>query len=511
MTSARGREPSGKRDVNAPDAHGDALAPDRPARPADLPGVDRLLRLPDAAALVAEYGHALVADGARDMLGRLRDRARAGALQSAGVSDAALLAGLADAVRSRLEPAIRPVLNLTGIVVHSNLGRAPLPEAAMRQLASVGARPCTLEYDLDEGRRGERDEAVEALLCRLTGAEAAIVVNNNAAAVLLVVAALAGGRETIVSRGELVEIGGSFRIPDIVGASGSRLVEVGTTNRTHPHDYESAIGAHSALLLKVHPSNYRIEGFVASVPETTLAAIARRHGLPLACDLGSGALVDLSRWHLPREPLPGDMLAAGCDLVTISGDKLLGGPQAGIVVGVKALVDRLRTHPLKRALRVGKLSLAALEATLRCYQQPDLLVQQLPVLRLLTRPAEEIRALADTLRPELATALGSGWIVSTVALDGHIGSGALPVARLPSWGLAIAPAQAASGRQVEILAAELRRLPEPVLGRIVGHRLLLDLRCLEDPDALRRLLPAIGAIDLPGRASGTTGAIDLAP
>jgi L-seryl-tRNA(Ser) seleniumtransferase len=275
---------------------------------------------------------------------------------------------------------MRAVLNLTGTVIHTNLGRALLADAALQHLLATMAGPNNLEYDLESGGRGDRDDIVEELLTTLTGAEAATVVNNNAAAVLLTIAALARDREVIVSRGELVEIGGAFRMPDVMAAAGVRLIEVGTTNRTHPHDYERAITERTALLMKVHTSNYAVQGFTSAVDEAELATIAHARGLPLASDLGSGSLVDLAAYGLPAEPTPLEKVKAGCDVVTFSGDKLLGGPQAGLIVGSKAAIGRIRRFPMKRALRMSKLPLAALEATLRLYLRPERLAQDLPTL-----------------------------------------------------------------------------------------------------------------------------------
>ncbi len=458
--------------------------------PKDLPAVDQLLRT--AAPLVAEHGHTLVATEARALLDTLRVQALAGALETAALQPPALLAALAARVQARLAPNLKRVLNLTGTVIHTNLGRALLADAALQHVLAMMAGPNNLEYDIASGGRGDRDSIVEEIVCRLTGAEAATVVNNNAGAVLLTIAALARGKEVIVSRGELVEIGGAFRMPDVMAAAGAKLVEVGTTNRTHAADYERAIGPRTALLMKVHTSNYAVQGFTSAVDEAEIATIAHARGLPLASDLGAGSLVDLAQWGLPREPLPQEKLAAGCDVVSFSGDKLLGGPQAGLIVGTKAAIARIRKFPLKRALRMSKLPLAALEATLRLYLRPEKLARELPTLRLLTRPAETIRTLALQLQPAVAQAVAPRYAVEVVELLGQIGSGSLPVERLPSAGLAIAPLQKkGAGRALDALATALRALPLPVIARIADDRLLLDLRCLEDPAPFAAQLPAL--------------------
>ncbi|HSW23971.1 MAG TPA: L-seryl-tRNA(Sec) selenium transferase [Burkholderiaceae bacterium] len=462
------------------------------ATPKDLPSIDRLLQRQAVHAMVDEHGHTLVAAEARKLIDGLRVRALAGALSPAEVAPPALDAQLADRVQRRLAPRLRRVINLSGTVIHTNLGRALLAEPALQHLMAMMAGPNNLEYDLSSGGRGDRDGVVEELLTTLTGAQAATVVNNNAAAVLLSIAALARGKEVMVSRGELVEIGGAFRLPDVMAAAGATLVEVGTTNRTHPHDYERAIGERTALLMKVHASNYALQGFTAAVDEATLAGIAHARGLPLATDLGSGALIDLAPYGLPHEPTPQEMLAAGCDVVTFSGDKLLGGPQAGLIVGSKHAITRIRTFPMKRALRISKLPLAALEATLMLYLRPERLAQDLPTLRLLTRPLADIRATAQALHAPLAAAVAPCFVVGGVELQSQIGSGSLPVDRLPSAGLAIEPAmKKGAGRALDELAAALRALPLPVIGRIADDRLLLDLRCLEDPAPLAQQLPAL--------------------
>ncbi len=464
------------------------------ARPQDLPSIDKLLRLPALQALLATHGHTLVAGEARALLDALRQLALAGALDGSRLQSEALADALAVQVHGRVAPRMRRVINLTGTVIHTNLGRSVLPAAAVEHVARMMAAPTNLEYDLASGSRGDRDTLVEGLLCEITGAEAATVVNNNAAAVLLTIAAIAGGREAIVSRGELVEIGGAFRMPDVMASAGATMVEVGTTNRTHLADYARAITPRTALLLKVHTSNYAVQGFTASVPEAELAQLARERGVPLATDLGSGSLVAMTQWGLPKEPTPQEMLAAGCGVVTFSGDKLLGGPQAGLIVGERELVARIRKFPMKRALRLSKLPLAALEATLALYLQPELLARELPTLRWLARPLPQVEAIAHALLQPLRTAVAPRYQVEMVALASQIGSGSLPVDRLPSAGLAIAPVLSGKrgiGSALDALAVALRHLPEPVIGRIAEDRLLLDCRCLDDPQPVLVQLSAL--------------------
>jgi len=436
-----------------------------------LPSVDALLRHPRVEVLLERYARALVTDGLRGALAEARARLAAGGEPP---PPAALVAEAAARVAAAAAPSLRPLVNASGVVLHTNLGRAELAEAAVAALAAVAAQPCTLEVELAGGGRGERDAHVEALLCHLTGAAAATVVNNNAAAVLLALNTLADGREVVVSRGELVEIGGAFRVPEVLAKSGALLREVGTTNRTHARDYERAIGARTALLLKVHPSNYRIAGFTAAVELAALVALGARHAVPVMEDLGSGALLDLAPYGLPREPVVAERVQAGADVVSFSADKLLGGPQAGILVGRADAIERMRQNPLRRALRCDKLTLAALEATLRLYRTaPDLAVA-LPTLRWLTRPLAEMETVGAAAVALLERALGSEYEVRLVDAESEIGSGAQPTETLPSKAVAIRHASVSP----LAIAARFRASEPPIIGRVHEQRFLLDLRCV---------------------------------
>ena len=447
------------------------------ATAANIPSVDRLLNSAAFESVLSRYGRTRVVADLRLYLDCLRRAALGGTLDAATVSEAAISSHLQAALEAGAIPALRAVFNLTGTVLHTNLGRAVLPEEAVSAVVQSMRAPVNLEYDLTTGQRGERDTLVEKLLCELTGAQAATVVNNNAAAVLLMLSAIASRRDVIVSRGELVEIGGSFRIPDIMRQAGAKLVEVGTTNRTHLADYADAIGPRSGLLLKVHTSNYAISGFTHSVALPELAELGRARSVPVAADLGSGSLVDMTRWNLPKEPTIQETIAAGADLVTFSGDKLLGGPQAGLLVGRADLIAKIRKHPLKRALRVGKLTLAALEPVLSLYRSPEFLAERLTTLQLLTRPAAEMQAQALRLQPVVQAAVGEAYDVTDAPVVSQIGSGALPVDRLPSHGLAI---RVVKGKRASLdrLEGLLRGLPRPVIGRVNDKTLWLDLRCL---------------------------------
>lgn len=439
-----------------------------------LPSVDRVLQ--ESQDLVLRWGHQIVSEAIREHLRETRESITAGQTSDWSIS------AIHSAINTQLSVddarGILPVINLTGVVLHTNLGRACLPTAAAEAAYQAAMLPNNIEYDLETGQRGNRDSHVESLICELTGCEAATVVNNNAAAVVLALNTLAKGLEVPVSRGELVEIGGSFRVPEVMQSAGCTLVEVGSTNRTHLKDYRSAISAQTALLMKVHTSNYRLQGFTQSVDEKSLAKLAHENDLPCMVDLGSGCLADFAALGLPGEPKASEYIANGVDLITFSGDKLLGGPQCGIIAGKKSLIERLCNNPLKRALRVDSMILAALSEVLKLYRHPETLTETLPTLRHLTRSVTDIQAQAVRLCGALTRHLPQSFRVSTVPCFSQIGSGALPVETIPSFAIAIESAEGLDS-DLRCLTTELRQLPRPVIGRIHDGSVLLDLRCLD--------------------------------
>lgn len=453
----------------------------------ELPAVHQVLEDPRLVSLQQWVDHTYLVEEVRLCL----DACRQSMQQDSGnptPSRESIAGQVAERVERWLEPKIKPVINLSGTLLHTNLGRSPLSEAAIEAMRAA-TDTVNLEFDLKTGRRGDRDSHVEDLLCLLTGAEAATVVNNNAAAVFLVLNTLANRKRVAVSRGELVEIGDSFRMPDIIRKSGCRLMEVGTTNRTHLKDYRQALEDGAGLLLKVHTSNYRIEGFVHEVPLDALAQLGHESGVPVVADLGSGALVDLARWGLTGELTVQDVVKAGVDLITFSGDKLLGGPQAGLVVGRRDWVRRIKRNPIKRALRCDKLRLAALEATLRAFLSPQTVDKTLPAYRLIARPLQEIEAMAANVRVAVEHWVAGRAKVEMIPGHSQVGSGSLPGDTLPTFLIALTPSRTG----VAALARALRALSPPVIGRMHGGKVLLDIRCLLDAEPLTRALRGEGA------------------
>jgi L-seryl-tRNA(Ser) seleniumtransferase len=440
--------------------------------------VDRVLSSEAVRPLLARFRRELVAAHCRAVLGARRRAIRDGT--DAPDDEHAIAEAVAASLERARQARLTRVINATGTVLHTNLGRAPLAEAAIAALTMAARDAVDLEYDVESGERGQREARLEALLTKLTGAEAATVVNNNAAAVLLALNTLGSGRQVVVSRGELVEIGGSFRVPEVMEKSGARLREVGSTNRTHPEDYERAIDETTALLLKVHTSNYRIVGFSSEVDLAALVEIGRRRGIPVMEDLGSGALIDLSRHGLPKEPVVAERVACGADVVTFSGDKVLGGPQAGLIVGRRDLIGRIAGNPMHRALRCGKLTVAALEATLRLYLESPDIVRDIPALAAFARPTAELERVGALALDALGRALGADYQLSLEDSTSQIGSGALPADEIATKVIAVRSMRESAAA----IAAGFRAARPPIIGRIRDGTFLLDLRTITDPEDL---------------------------
>ncbi len=443
-----------------------------------LPSVDRLLNSPGCVALIELYGRLLTTALIREFLQRYRDQPLTENADQP-FDEAAFFHQCAQALATRTAPSLKPVFNLSGTVLHTNLGRALMPNSVAQAVMTAMTRPVNLEFDLDGGARGERDSHVEKWITQLAGGDGAVVVNNNAAAVYLALNSLGAKKEVLVSRGELIEIGGSFRIPDIMKRAGVKLVEVGTTNRTHLKDFAEAITPRTAAIMKVHTSNYTVQGFTASVPEAELAQLAHENGFVFIIDLGSGTLVNLEDFGLPHEPSPKEALELGADLVTFSGDKLLGGPQSGLMVGTQAFINKIRKNPMKRALRVDKMTLAALDALLRLYTNPDKLREEVTTIKLLTRPYQDIKLQAERLCPIVQSIIGNTALAEVVDTGSQIGSGSLPIDSLPSAGIAIRSHGKTKTSFADKVSRAFRRLPVPVIGRIKDGAFILDIRCLD--------------------------------
>lgn len=445
-----------------------------------IPKVDELMLHPQIVLLQEAAPRRLVLEVVREALSDLRSllvTAEESELPE-NLNMESLVATIAREVESRNDYHLKRVINATGVVIHTNLGRSLLAPSIARHLTEVSCYYSTLEYDLDTGKRGTRYAHVESLLCELTGAEAALVVNNNAAAVMLVLSTLCSGKEVIVSRGQLVEIGGAFRVPDVMRASGASLIEVGTTNKTHLRDYASAITAQTSAILKVHTSNYRILGFTSEVPMEALAELCRANDIPLIEDLGSGSLIDFSPFGLMKEPTVVESMNAGADVVTFSGDKMLGGPQAGIILGRKVWIDAMKKNQLTRALRVDKMTLCALEATLKLYREPETAFREIPTLRMLTARQDDLLPQATALL-ESIEALNASCEAALIETYSEVGGGSLPLEKLPTWAVAVKP----TGQSTQRLADALRQRPLPVIARVAEDRLIIDVRALQDGEA----------------------------
>lgn len=440
----------------------------------EIPAVDEVLKSAKMQECARSYSKNLITQAVRDILTKMRADIIAG--QKTDISLDTIEKLVISHIEDILKPSIKKIINASGTILHTNLGRAILCDSAVEAVKICAGHPVNLEFDIGRGERGERDSHIEDIICRLTGAEAATVVNNNAAAVFLALNTLAEDREVIISRGELIEIGGSFRIPEVIQKSGCKLIEVGTTNRTHLSDYTSAISPDTAAILKVHTSNYRVVGFTASVDMRELAAIGSRYAIPVIEDLGSGSLVDLSQFGLPKEPVVRDSVETGIDIVTFSGDKLLGGPQAGIIIGRRKYIQKINKNPLKRALRVDKITIAALEATLKLYLNPDTLHRELPTLRFLTRPIAEIMLVAEKAARLLKQRFVHEYIVTIEDGESQIGSGSLPDEVIPTKVISITHKEILPEKIFEMF---LKNEP-PILGRIHNEKFLLDMRIIEN-------------------------------
>jgi L-seryl-tRNA(Ser) seleniumtransferase len=465
-----------------------------------IPSVNELLESPPLKSLVNRVSHNVVVSGVRRFLDDMRGQVQ-GATGLNIPSPGELAERIADWIVTREEPPLRPVINATGILLHTGLGRAPLSEAATTAVAAIAGGYASVEIDLASGERSQRVAAVERHLTRLTGAEAAAVVNNNAGATVLALAALAAGREVIVSRGQLIEIGGSFRLPEVMSASGAILREVGTTNKTRASDYAGAIGERTAAILRVHTSNYKVVGFTEEASLAELVGLGRRHSLPVIDDIGSGALIDLAKYGISGEPIAAGSIAAGADLVLFSGDKLLGGPQCGIIVGRRSLVEKVARHPLMRALRVDKMTLAALAATLAAYADPALAERTIPLLSQLATPLENLRNRAERLAPQMAAA--GGCAAEVIDDESYVGGGSVPSQAIKTVGIALAPKSQSAGQ----FAAALRTGTPAVVGRIKDNRVILDLRSV----APKYDVSLVQAVEALARLQSPPPRPDLAP
>jgi len=453
-----------------------------------IPSLDKLLRSKQGQAYVEQLGQANATSCLRIELEELRQKILDSTTQFPDLSEAVIFQRVEKKIHDESFTRLRPVFNLTGTILHTNLGRALLPTAAIEAVRQVAQSASNVEYNLESGVRGDRDTHINKLICKLTGAEDATVVNNNAAAVMLVLNTLAPGLEVATSRGELVEIGGSFRMPDIMRSSGCVLREVGTTNRTHLHDYEEAIGRQTALVMKVHTSNFEVTGFTAKPSESDIAKLCKAHHIPFVIDLGSGSLLNMHKFGLPHEPTVGESLMSGADLVTFSGDKLLGGPQAGIIAGRADLIARIKKNPMKRALRVDKMRIAALSCVLELYSDEDRLCEQLPTLKYLLRSPQQLDELALRLQPQVQSVLPVVMEVLIGKTQSQVGSGALPTHTIESVALSIGLIESEKSRSLSAIETSFRQLPIPVIGRIHADRLWLDLRCLDDEESFAKQL-----------------------